>query len=301
MTPSTFQRERESALQRWLLGAAITMIAPAAILLAFLIGSLLLTGGQVIDSRSAIWRPVLDWPVFTVSPWVVVPLAVGALITALGLAVQVDTARTVALSGPLGWAVAGALSSWFLAVVLPPTALAGTAFIGGTDLLLAAGASTLAAAVVLIRFLALSRRHDRLLADRLVPGGVLVTPAGLDERSSFTLKAPTLWRVVDDVALPPRTDTAETAALSIAMTRALRADPGRALVPVPGGGSAQRWEERAENGAIRIRFDFFRGDSPVDGVRLDATVRPDLLREQRDVEPVVATADTIAGTFRWRR
>lgn len=44
----------------------------AAVLLAFIIGSLLFTGGQVLEDDGQIYDEVWQWPVFYVPAWVLV-------------------------------------------------------------------------------------------------------------------------------------------------------------------------------------------------------------------------------------
>lgn len=59
--------------------SAVLLVLPAA-LVAYLVGSLALTGGQVGPARPPIWHAVLPFPLFPTPMWLAVPVAaLGAL------------------------------------------------------------------------------------------------------------------------------------------------------------------------------------------------------------------------------
>ncbi|MDY0908376.1 hypothetical protein [Microbacterium sp. CFBP9034] len=73
---------------------AVCQIFIGVVLLAFIVGSLLFTGGRVSEQQSTNWSEVWSWPVFPVPAWlIIVPAVVGAIVvvpmclrTAAGLA-----------------------------------------------------------------------------------------------------------------------------------------------------------------------------------------------------------------------
>jgi len=59
----------------------ICQLVPAALLVAFIVGSLLFTGGQVLDDGERIYDEVWRWPVFPVpAALLIVPAAVSAVL-----------------------------------------------------------------------------------------------------------------------------------------------------------------------------------------------------------------------------
>ncbi len=56
-------------------------ILAALILVAFIAGSLIFTGGRVAQQQSENWSEVWDWPVFPVPAWLlIVPAVIGAIV-----------------------------------------------------------------------------------------------------------------------------------------------------------------------------------------------------------------------------
>lgn len=293
--------ERDGA--RGLIVAATTLLAPAILLLAYLLGSLVLTGGQVVDGRPAPWRPVVDWPVFTLSPWLTVPLALGALAAVVVHARRVTVARALVVTTLLGWAAASAGSLWFFGLVLPPAALFSEPLVGRSDHLLAAVIVTLAAAVLIVRLAMIGRAHDRLVRARLIGTGVLMTPEGWDPRAPFVLDAPVGWRLDGGALLPPDSPTAGEAALSLHAVRsaaALAPTAESTTFLTAAGAEVRRSPARAGDDVITVTYVFAPAPGRGDATQLDAIVRPSAVRSGGEVDALLATADTIASTFRWR-
>ncbi|WP_168916495.1 hypothetical protein [Microcella flavibacter] len=280
--------------------AAVTLLTPAAVLIAYLVGSLALTGAQVIDDRPPVWRPVVDWPVFTVSPWITVLLAVGALASVVHQARRATVTRALVLTTLLGWAAASAGSSWFFALALPPAALVGSPLLGRSDHLIAAGIGVLVIAVLIVRLVTVGRSHDRLVRAGLLGSGVLRTPDDWDPRAAFTLDAPVHWHRIGSEVLPPHVNSSSEAPVSFLLAgssvdRAPSAS-GEEFV-VSSGTSVERSVARTDD-VIAVSYVFSRNRG--DDTRLDAIIRPSSMRSPGEVDALVATADTIAGTFRWR-
>lgn len=63
------------------------------LLLAYLIGSLILTGGQIGATLSPNYDQVVPWPLFEVPVWVAIALAVIALVTFVPMAAMVRTSE----------------------------------------------------------------------------------------------------------------------------------------------------------------------------------------------------------------
>ena len=301
MNTSPFADTQDRPLTRWIIAAAITLLIPAALLVAFLVGSLLFTGAQVIESRSPVWRPVVPWPLFTVTPWITVSLAIGGLIVAVGYARSIGIARAMGLIPLLGWSLAAAGSTWFFGAVLPEALLGSEPLLGRSDHYLAFAVNLLAAAVLAIRLGMVGPAHDRLRASRLLADGFLLLPTGLDENAPFTIEAPVRWRVVGRELLPLGHETAADSPLSL---RVLTAERGAAEsgepVSLPGGASVRRAEHQESDGSVEVSYLYARDDAPRQRARLHAVIRPALLRSSAETEVLLRSADVIAGSFRWR-
>jgi hypothetical protein len=60
---------------------SVCQIFAALLLVAFIAGSLLFTGGRVAQQQSANWSEVWDWPVFPVPAWLLIaPAVIGAIV-----------------------------------------------------------------------------------------------------------------------------------------------------------------------------------------------------------------------------
>lgn len=295
---------QDRTVTRGILVAGITLLSPAALLIGYLLGSLALTGAQVIDGRPPAWRPVVDWPVFTVSPWITVLLAVVALAAVLHQARRATVTRALVLTTLLGWAAASAGSSWFFALALPPAALVGEPVLGRSDHLIAAGIGMLAIAVLIVRLVSVGRSHDRLVHAGLLGTGVLRTPDGWDPTSRFTMDAPVHWHRSGSEVLPPGASSSNDAPLSLLLERStvdLGPRATRRSFETADGTPVLRSTARRDDGVVTVSYAFSPAGRRGDEARIDAIVRPAGVRSPREIDALVATADTIAGTFRWSR
>lgn len=291
---------RNRTATRGIIVAAVTMLSPAALLLAYLLGSLALTGAQVIADRPPAWRPVVDWPVFTVSPWITVLLATVALAAVLHQARRATVTGALVLTTLLGWAAASAGASWFFALALPPAALVGEPVLGRSDHLLAAGIGMLVIAVLIARLVTVGRSHDRLVRAGLLATGVLRTPDGWAPRTPFTLDAPVHWHRLGSMVLPPGASSTGEAPLSLLLVGSTGSRGSSALrgdLVTTDGTSVQRSTARSADGVITVSYVFSRPRS--EDARIDAVIRSSGARSPGEIDALVATADTIAGTFRW--
>jgi len=277
------------------------LITPA-LLIAYLVGSLVFTGAQVVESGTPVWRPIVDWPVFTVTPWITVPLAVAGLVASFGLIAVVTIARSTALTTVFGWVMAAGLSSWVLAVGLPPASLGLEPLVGSSDHYVALAINSGSAFVVLIRIASVVRSHERLQSNRLIAYPTqLLPPQGLDRTAPFTIEAPVDWRVIGSELLPPRCERAGDSPLSISLNPVPASFPtSGAPIGTVGGHPMWRLEHPRHSDAVRLSYLISHNGSRSRVAQLEAVVSPSLLRGQAEVDTVIATADIIAGTFRWR-
>ena len=89
------------------------VVVQAGILVAFLVGSLLLSGAQVTAGGDPAWEAVVPFPVFPVPSALMTALAVVGLVAGIAWAVTARPADASALTGVVGPAVAGAFASGF--------------------------------------------------------------------------------------------------------------------------------------------------------------------------------------------
>jgi len=154
------------------------------LLIVYLLGSLLLTGGRMQPEASEKWDSLLPAPLFTVPGWLVVGLAV---VSAAATVLLVATRRAwsdAAAMGVVNTASASAISSWFFIALfggpwLPIALFGGSAVLAFVSELLGA------------------RRRTRLREAGLLPGGIGVT-LGRDEDgfgpATYRVEMPFGWR-----------------------------------------------------------------------------------------------------------
>ncbi len=86
---------------------------PAAILVVFLVASLLLSGAQVTAAGSPAWDQVVPFPVFPVPVWLLLVPAVIGLGAGLTWALTARPEEAPALTGAIGPTVAAAMAPGF--------------------------------------------------------------------------------------------------------------------------------------------------------------------------------------------
>ncbi|MFE6964581.1 hypothetical protein ACFVAJ_05670 [Agromyces sp. NPDC057679] len=157
------------------------------LLIAYLVGSLLLTGGRVRPEASELWDALLPSPLFTVPDWL--PLGL-AIVSTAATVVLIATRRVwsdASAMGVVNTGAASAGSSWAFMVLsgggfwLPIALFGGSAVLAVTSELLG------------------SRRWSRLRAAGLLPNmtGVNGVTLGRDENgvgpATYRIEMPLLW------------------------------------------------------------------------------------------------------------
>lgn len=109
----------------------VVVLVPPALLVVFLVGSLIFSGGQVSESMDTKWGVVFPYPLFAVPATLLIALGVASIVLAVVVAVTnrfSDEERVRRLIGPI---VASAISSVILAGAVPDGGTRwGDAFIG---------------------------------------------------------------------------------------------------------------------------------------------------------------------------
>ncbi|GEP49321.1 hypothetical protein FVP74_03830 [Microbacterium saccharophilum] len=98
---------------------AVVAILPPAALVVFLVGSLLLSGGQVSASMDTKWDAVRPYPLFAVPTVVLVVLAVVSVVLALLVAVTARAGDETGLRGLVGPLVGAIIAAILFAVLIP--------------------------------------------------------------------------------------------------------------------------------------------------------------------------------------
>lgn len=96
----------------------ITVIPPIA-LVVYLIGSLLLSGGQVSASMDTKWDPVIPYPLFPVPTAILVGLAAISAVLALIVAVSARAGDELGQRGLLGPTAAAMVSAFGFSLLVP--------------------------------------------------------------------------------------------------------------------------------------------------------------------------------------
>lgn len=73
----------------------VSQLLPVALLLTYVVGSLILTGAQVFPTQTPAWEAVVPFPVFPVPDWVLIAPAMVGLVVLVPIAV-----RATALDAP---------------------------------------------------------------------------------------------------------------------------------------------------------------------------------------------------------
>lgn len=91
----------------------------ALLLVCFIVGSLLFTGGRIGESQSANWPELWDWPVFAVPAWLMVTPAVVAALVVVPVASRTPARRAALLLGAIGQTAAAAASAVAFMILMP--------------------------------------------------------------------------------------------------------------------------------------------------------------------------------------
>lgn len=89
------------------------------VLVAFIVGSMLFTGGQMGESDTTKWQPVWYWPVFPVPAWLlIIPAAIAAIVV-IPLCIVTPAAQAPRLLGGIGVTAASAVSAIVFMIMFP--------------------------------------------------------------------------------------------------------------------------------------------------------------------------------------
>ena len=226
-------------------------LVAAGLLVAFIVGSLVFTGGQVIADGDQLYDEVWTWPVFPVPAWlVIIPAAVAALVV-IPLVVTTKVSDAGSLIGRWGQTIVGVGAGVFFAVAFAETS--GTIPIPGRTGLYA-GAHWIAAAlfgfcfvVVLVGMAVKLPAEARLRRAGKLPGDLGWSPGEQDARARRL----------------PHHDAARVGSLSRRRPGQARADLG-CVGPHEGAGSSR--PRRADAAAHRIAMAQARREQGLGGL-----------------------------------
>lgn len=126
----------------------VVALIPPTILIAFLIGSLIFSGGQVSEKTDAMWGVVRPYPLFPVPTVVLVSLATVAAALAIVVAFTARAGDATALRGLMGPTVAGIVAAVLFSALVPDgSTRSGDLIFGGQWI---AGVIHAAAVVILL-------------------------------------------------------------------------------------------------------------------------------------------------------
>lgn len=91
----------------------------AAVLIVYLLGSLVFTGGQIAASRSPMWGEVLDYPLFSFPGWLSLAVSLCGLLLAVPVAVLSRVRDSGRAGGAFSATGAATVSSAMFAWMLP--------------------------------------------------------------------------------------------------------------------------------------------------------------------------------------
>ena len=132
---------------------------PPAALVVFLVGSLLLSGGQASATMDATWDVVVPYPLFTVPAAVLLVFAAVSVVLAVLVVLTARRGDGVGLRGLLGPLLAATVSSMILSGVAPDGGTRHGDVIWG-DQLMAAPLSAAAVVIVLVGAVWVGRRRS---------------------------------------------------------------------------------------------------------------------------------------------
>ena len=137
---------------------AIVAILPPAALIAFLVGSLLLSGGQVTPGAGAKWDAVVPYPLFGMPAIVLLVLAAASVVLAVVLVLTARRGDHLGLRGLLG-PLLGAVVAALGFSVFVPDGDGGRGDVFG-DQLMAVPVSAAAFVIVLVGAVWVGRRRS---------------------------------------------------------------------------------------------------------------------------------------------
>lgn len=151
--PSSPRRRLHASATR---AFAVVAIVPPAALVVFLVGSLILSGGQVSETTNGIWGVAVPYPLFVMPAIIMIVLAAASVVLAVVSALTARREDVPGLRGLIGPTIAAAIAAVLFAGLTPEDgARVGDAVWGAQWT--AAPISALAVLVVLVGIGVLSR------------------------------------------------------------------------------------------------------------------------------------------------
>jgi len=109
-------RDRGAVLRRIY---SIALGFNALVLVAFIAGSMIFTGGQVAEGGSTKWQPVWYWPVFPVPAWLLIVPAFIAAVVVIPMCIRTPARLLPRIIGAAGVAGASAASAAIFMFMFP--------------------------------------------------------------------------------------------------------------------------------------------------------------------------------------
>ncbi|MFK3676827.1 hypothetical protein ACI2IP_03815 [Microbacterium sp. NPDC090218] len=101
----------------------VAVLVPPALLVAYLIGSLIFSGGRVSEAKDPMWGVVIPYPLFVVPTMPLVVIGLLAVVLAIAVAVTTRASDVPGVRGLIGPTAAAAVCAfgWALATPQDPT------------------------------------------------------------------------------------------------------------------------------------------------------------------------------------
>lgn len=151
---------------RLLVGYSAASLLPVALFLVMLVGSLLLSGAQVLPDAPARYDAAVPFPLFVVADWLAIGCAVIAALLVVPVALTTRVVQATHLIGVLAYTLAAIVADLYFAFAYPGE---GTPFASPTDPgvtlglhLIGSMLGVLCAVVLGVRLAVIGPRYERL-------------------------------------------------------------------------------------------------------------------------------------------
>ena len=306
MTEPASRRRRSSRFHLFLFWAYTgCQLVPPLLLVLYLVGSLLLSGGRVLPNGHEIWDAVVPWPLFVVPEWLSITLSAVGLALVIPLVVTTRLPDTPQLNALFSYTTAAAVSSWFFSNSFNADGLPERHWIASVM-------AIICIVVILVR-LATIGPFDRLRKAGLLFEFEITRRENAPAR--FQIDLPAAWRRVDDrgsrsaARYEPRGATSDAippVQISCAPLQAGRrssfAQAAQALADASGqsaaptGNALIRWRENSASGRS-IFYAFPSAEDPRRGLVFKTSIG---LASSRVTDAITDFSDSVMETFRWR-
>ncbi|MBT2500710.1 hypothetical protein J7E25_16565 [Agromyces sp. ISL-38] len=271
-------------------------LIPTVIFIAFLIGSLLLSGSQALPDDRPRYDVIVPFPIFVVPEWVSVFLGVVAAALVVPLLVTTKIVQAPQLNAAFAYSIGATVANLYFAFTFPassgmiakpsdPMVYLGAHWIG---------AALAAACVVVVaaRAIPFSVRYDRLRRAGLISD--MFVPLRDDEPGRFEIQVPAGWTRSDVAGRPdtwryrPSASDPRVPAMDITLTshRTHRGDAS----------TRERRTERAEDQSRTLTYGIAAPGDPRHGLVFTTVIAGG---DRASVEACVSLSDRIMESFRW--